>query len=321
LISIRRAKRHDLAEMMRLYEQASEFHVPLDPRLAPECEGMEKFRRALRPMLGKRSYPVFVAQEDGGEKLLGCAIGKVVDNKPFAVLEYGYISCLYVDEEWHGQGIGHRLFTTIYDWFKAEGVDAVQVEVSHHNPSGRHFWEERGFTYFLDHLYRDTEPEVRRDVDSGMVIRQAELGDMGAVLLLWEEMMDYHAPLDRRLRVFPGKREYVARAIEYWLGDDASHLLVAEKGDTVLGFALGGRVDAAFGLKPATYGHIAHMCVTAERRRHGIGRQLFSRLRDWFREKGLASIHIYVSHFSPVSQQFWRALGFDDYVERLWCDL
>jgi ribosomal protein S18 acetylase RimI-like enzyme len=321
LISIRQAELHDLAEMTRLYEQASEFHVPLDPRLAPGSEGVEKFRKALQPMLGRRSHPVFVAEEDEGEKLLGYAIGKVVNNKPFAVLEYGYISCLYVDEQWRARGIGHRLLAIVHDWFKAEEVDAVQVEVSHHNPMGLQFWEERGFTYFLDHLYRDTEPEVRGDVGSGVVIRQAGLGDMEAVGRLWEEMMEYHAPLDRRLKVFPGKREYVARAIEYWLGEDASCLLVAEEDGTVLGFALGGQVDSSFGLKPAVYGHIAHMCVTAERRRHGIGRQLFARLRDWFQEKDLSSIHIYVSHFSPVSQQFWRVLGFDDYVERLWCDL
>jgi ribosomal protein S18 acetylase RimI-like enzyme len=321
LISICQAERHDLAEIMRLYRQASESHVRLDPRLAPGSEGIEKFRRVLGPMLGKRSYPVFVAREADGERLWGCVVGKVVDNKPFAVLEYGHISCLYVDEASRGREIGQRLYTRLRDWFKAEGVDTLQLDVSSHDPVGRHFWERRGFTYFLDHLYRDTEPAVMGVVDCDVVVRQADTGDMEAVLSLWKEMMDYHVPFDERLKVFPGTRRYIVRAIEYWLDDDASCLVVAENSDTVIGFTLGGSVDTGLGLKPAAYGHVAHMCITAKWRRRGIGRLLFARLRDWFQNQGLSTIHIYVSHFSSVSQEFWRALGFDDYIERLWCDL
>lgn len=321
MISIREAGQHDLAEIMRLHGQASEFYGRLDPRLAPGSEGTEKFRKALQPMLGKQSYPIFVAREDGGEKLLGCVIGKVVDNRPFDVPEFGYIGCFHVDEGWRGQEIGRGLFAIVYDWFKSEGLDAAQVDVSPRNAVGRRFWQKRGFAHFLDHLYRDTEPEATGVVDPSVVVRQAEVGDLEAVLSLWEEMMNYHAPLDRRLKVFPGGRGYMTQAIRFWLADEASCLLVAEAGDTVIGFALGGLVDAGLGLKPAEYGHIAHICVTARWRRRGIGRQLFARLRGWFQTKGLSSIHIYVSHFSPVSQRFWRRLGFEEYIERLWCDL
>jgi len=307
--------------MMRLHKRASESQGRLDSRLASGSEGTEKFTEALQRILGKRSYPVFVAEEDDGEKLLGYGIGKVVDNKPFAVPEYGHIGCFYVDEGWHGQGIGRRLFATIHDWFKAEGLDTAQVDVPCHNPMAHSFWGRRGFTYFLDHLYRDTEPVVTGIADSGVVVRQAEISDTESVLSLWEEMMDYHAPLDRRLRVHPDGGGYMDQAIRYWPGDDASSLLVAEAGGSVIGFSLGGSVDTGLGLKPAIYGHIAHMCVTDRWRRRGIGRELFARLRDWFQKKDLSSIHIYVSHSNPVSQGFWRGLGFEDYIERLWCDL
>lgn len=321
MIAIRRAERYDLAEMVRLHTQASELHGRLDRRLAVGSQDTERFGKAVQPILGKRSYPVFVAQEDNGDGLLGCAVGRVLDNKPFAVPEYGYIGCFCVDEGWRGQGIGGELFATIRDWFKSEGLGAVQVDVSPRNRAGRRFWAKRGFANFLDHLYHAIEPEEAAVVDSAVVVRRAEVGDLEAVLSLWEEMMDYHAPLDRRLRVFPGWRGCVAQAIGYWLDGDGYCLLVAEAGDAVIGFGLGGLVDTSLGLKPATYGHIAHMCVTARWRRRGIGRQLFGRLRGWFRGKGLSSIHIYVSHFSPVSQKFWRSLGFEDYIERLWCDL
>ncbi len=321
LTLIRKAKQQDLAEIMRLHRQAGELHGSLDRRLLPGSGDAEKFRKALQPMLGGRSYPVFVAQEDDGERLVGCVIGKVVDNRPFYVPEYGYISCFYVDERWRGQEVGRGLFAVIRDRLKADGLDVAQVDVSARNTAGWGFWNRRGFTNFLAHLYRETEPELIGIVDANLVIRRAEVNDREAVLSLWEEMMGYHAPLDERLKVFPGWRGYVAQAIRYWLRDKASCLLVAEADDTVVGFALGGLVDVGLGLKPATYGHIAHLCVTDRCRRRGIGRQLFAGLRGWFQKRGLASIHIYVSHFSPVSQRFWRELGFEDYIERLWCDL
>jgi ribosomal protein S18 acetylase RimI-like enzyme len=321
LISIRRAEHHDLAEMKRLQLQASELRGRLDRRLIPGSESIDKFGKALQRMLGERSHRMFVAQEDGGDGLLGCVIGKVVDNRPFAVRQYGYIGCFCVAEGWHGQETGDRLFVAIRDWFMAEGLHAAQVDLAPRDSMGRRFWERSGFDHFLDHLYRDTEPEAKMVGDPEVVVRPAKAGDLDAVLSLWEEMMDYHAPFDVRLQVLPGGRAHTEQAMGYWLNGDAHCLLVAEAHDGVIGFALGGPVDTSLGLKPAVYGHIAHICVTARWRRRGIGRRLFGRLRDWFQRRGLSSIHIHVSHYSPVSQQFWRALGFEDYIERLWCDL
>ena len=103
--------------------------------------------------------------------------------------------------------------------------------------------------------------------------------------------------------------------------DHGSHLVVAEATEGVIGFALGGLVEASTGVRPSACGHIAHLCVNASWRRRGVGRRLWSSLRDWFCSRGVSSIHLYVSHFNPVSQQFWRNLGFEDCMSRLWCDL
>jgi ribosomal protein S18 acetylase RimI-like enzyme len=244
-------------------------------------------------MLGSGSYPIFVAQGRDDKALLGCVIGKVVDNKPFAVPRFGYIGCLYVDDGWRGQELGCRLLGEAQGWFKTQGLDVSQSDVASRSPIARRFWERMGFSRFLDHLYYTDDGAVAKVEDRGVVIRAATVGDAAAVLSLWMEMMDYHARLDRRLRVSPDGSRHVGKAIEHWLLD----------------------------LKPAKYGHIAHMCVTSEWRRRGVGRQLFTALRRWLQGEGLASVHIYVSHFNPASQRFWRSLGFQDYVDRLWCDL
>ncbi len=321
MVTIREAEQHDLADVRRLHRQAGVLQGQFDARLAPGAGDWARFRRALSRLSGGRCHPVFVAQGDSDDGLLGYVIGKVVDNRPFEVPEYGYVGCLHVDDEWRGRGIGARLFVALRDSFRVQEVPAAQVDVSPRNPAGWHFWKRYGFTRFLDHLYRETGLSVAENARSVAVVRRAEDGDLDDVLSLWREMMEYHAPLDSRLSVPAEASGYVLQAMRHWVGDDASCLLVAEVDDTTIGFALGGLVDTTLGLKPAAYGHIAHMCVTAGWRRRGVGRQLFARLREWFQTRGLCSIHIYVSRFSPVSQVFWRRLGFEDYIERLWCDL
>lgn len=296
-------------------------HAGLDRRLALGPEEMARFRQALRARLARPSYPVFVAKEDDNGRLVGCIMGTVVDNRPLAVLESGYINCLLVEESSRRKQVGGALLRRTRRWMQAEGLSTAQVDVSHRNHTERRFWEREGFTDFLDHLCRDTEPAARGLVEAGVKVRQAEAGDLDAVLSLWEEMMEHHAPLDPRLRVIPGWRRYMGRATGGWLSDEACCLLVAEAGDEVIGFALGRPVGARLSLKPAPHGHVAHLCVTASWRRRGIGRALFAALREWFSSQRLSSIHVHVSHFSSVSQRFWRTLGFSDYMERLWCDL
>lgn len=272
-------------------------------------------------MLGSRSYPIFVAQMPDREGLVGCVVGTVVDNRPFSIPEFGYISCLHVDEGWCGRDVGRRLLEATQGWCTSQGLDVTQTDVPSHSPPTRRFWERMGFTRFLDRLSCGVDAAGAQVGDSCVVIREGTMGDRVAVLSLWEEMMDYHAHLDRRLRVLPGASRHTAQAIGHWLRDDTTPLLVAQAGDDVVGFALGGAVDLALGLHPTRYGHIAHMCVTSEWRRRGVGRELFAALGSWFQQEGLTSIHIYVSHLNPVSQRFWRSLGFEDYADRLWCDL
>lgn len=321
MISIRRSARNDLAQLMKLHRRASEFHGGLDNRLAPGSDAPVKFESAVQAMLGSKRYPVFVAASGRKGTLPGCIIAKVVDNRPFAVLEYGYVSCLYVDEGWRGRQVGRRLLEAALDWFRSEGLGVVQADVAHRNVVGRGFWEKMGFTDFLDHLCCTVQSAPVDEAHSRVLVREATVADTTPVLSLWREMMDYHTPLDHRLRVLRGARGHIAQVIGQWLWDDSTRLLVAEAEGTVVGFSLGGVVDTALGLKPARYGHIAHICVTGRWRRHGIGRQLFATLRDWFQTKGLGSIHVYVSDFNRVSQRFWRSLGFEDYVDRLWYDL
>ena len=106
-----------------------------------------------------------------------------------------------------------------------------------------------------------------------------------------------------------------------WLRDDDCCVLVADAAGQPVGYIIGMMRENPPVLLPPTYGLVSDICVDPARRQQGIGRRLFESLQDWFREKGLSTVQLNVAHFSPVSQAFWRAVGCEDFMARLWLGL
>jgi ribosomal protein S18 acetylase RimI-like enzyme len=322
LAVVREAGRGDVAGLVELHRLAGEDLGCLDARLAPEAGDSGELGRALRHTLGSSSLFVLVSEDGQERQLAGCAIGAVVNNEPFVVSRHGYLGCLYVRAGHRGSGIGDSLFLSTSCRLRSQGMSVVQTDVPARDRASLGFWRAKGFEPFLDHLRLDTARDGRSSLDvPGVEVREANSADTEDVIRLWKEMMDFHAPVDRRLTIGPGWRDYLSQATRRWLRDRDTALLVADAGGEVVGFAVGRVVEVVLGLKASTHGHVAHLCTTGNWRRRGVGRLLFSALRSWFVRRGMSSIHAYVSHYSPVSQRFWRALGFEEYVERLSCEL
>jgi ribosomal protein S18 acetylase RimI-like enzyme len=156
---------------------------------------------------------------------------------------------------------------------------------------------------------------------SQVIIRQATQDDVGGILLLWNELMDYHAALDARFQPAPGAEENWAEILLDWLQDDDACVLVADAGGKLVGFIIGLVRENPPVLLPPKYGLVTDICVDPGWRRQGIGGRLFEALIVWFREKELFVVQLSVAHRNPVSQAFWRAMGCADYLERLWFEL
>ena len=156
---------------------------------------------------------------------------------------------------------------------------------------------------------------------SQVVIRQATRDDVGGILSLWDEMMQYHAALDARFRPAPDGEKHWAKILRDWLRDDDACVLVADAEGQLVGYIIGMMRENPPVLLPPTYGLVSDICVDPAWRQQGIGRRLFEALKDWLKEEELFTIQLNVAHFSSVSQAFWRAMGCEDFMDRLWLEV
>ena len=154
-----------------------------------------------------------------------------------------------------------------------------------------------------------------------ITVRQARPEDVDSLLDLWQEMMDYHARLDPRFLPAADGRQVFRPTVEAWMVDGLWRVLVAVADGQVVGYTIGRIAENPPVLKMQKYGYVTDICVAPAWRRAGAGRKLFSALRAWFRRHRLTVVQLNVAAVNPVSQAFWRAMGFADYIDRMWLDL
>ncbi|MFB3882219.1 MAG: N-acetyltransferase family protein [Armatimonadota bacterium] len=145
-------------------------------------------------------------------------------------------------------------------------------------------------------------------------IRKAVAADREAIGKLWWEMMLFHRECDAR--AFRLKPE--AEAKEIWLRhlaecmeDEKQLVLVADAEGELVGFGMGrlGEDPPCFDLPPHAF--VTNFLVSERARRRGIGRRLYEALAQHFRGLGVKEIRLGVAALNPVSNAFWRELGFE----------
>jgi ribosomal protein S18 acetylase RimI-like enzyme len=149
-------------------------------------------------------------------------------------------------------------------------------------------------------------------------VRQATDADRAAIGRLWQELMDFH------LRLLPKRFALAEDALEAWLrfldeglADEERLVLVAEAGTELVGYVIGVVATRPPVFKELRQGAIYDMCVAESWRRRSVGRRLCESMLAWFRERELDTSEVSVAALNPVSQAFWRAMGFEPEMVRM----
>ena len=134
---------------------------------------------------------------------------------------------------------------------------------------------------------------------------------------LWLALNEHHAGLDSAFALRAGADSEVRRLLEATLRDADAALLVCE-GETGLAGFCSVRVDRAPRIMVETQrAEITELIVSPGQRRRGIGRALVEDCLSWLAERGLARCEIRVAADNAEGGSFWRALGFDPWMDVL----
>ncbi len=145
-------------------------------------------------------------------------------------------------------------------------------------------------------------------------LRKATPGDREAIGKLWLELMESHRAWDSRFR------QLKSDALDIWLlhldeclADENQIVLVAESEDELIGLAMGRQDEDPPVFSTPPHGFITTFIVASQSRRRGVGKLLFEELAKEFHARGLYDLRLSVAATNPVSNAFWRRMGFEAY--------
>jgi ribosomal protein S18 acetylase RimI-like enzyme len=125
----------------------------------------------------------------------------------------------------------------------------------------------------------------------GITVRRCRRPDAPAVLALWAQARSAHASTADRLD-----------DVERLIGDSSAALLVAERGDEIVGALIAGW--------DGWRGNMYRLAVREGQRRQGIGLALMRAGESYLRECGARRVTALVAFDDEVAAGFWESAGY-----------
>jgi ribosomal protein S18 acetylase RimI-like enzyme len=158
-------------------------------------------------------------------------------------------------------------------------------------------------------------------METTAVVRPATRRDIPAIVVLWEELMDFHQARDPFFTRAPKGRDIFAQFVADNIRSDAACVLVATVDAKIVGYCQGILDRHPPALAESDFGQILDFGVTAEYRRAGIGALMFRALCAWFRREGMRRIEVRHSTQNEIGARFWPKMGFQPYLQTLFMEL
>lgn len=143
-------------------------------------------------------------------------------------------------------------------------------------------------------------------------IRELMIDDLAEVFHIGEEI--FTAEYSQNLY-----RTWDEYEITTLFNSDSELCLVADTGNTILGFALGTTVEKHN--SPWKYGYLVWLGVREEAQKRQVGSRLFSEVKRRMRERGVRMLIIDTSADNQPALSFFDKMGFKDRQEHLFLSL
>lgn len=150
-----------------------------------------------------------------------------------------------------------------------------------------------------------------------IVIRKAKQADIDNICKVWCEFLDFHKQFDPAYERAKNGHKAFADFLSKQISSKTALVLVATDRNQICGY-----IQAKTELKPPVFkarkhGAIYDLAVVGNKRRKGIGTKLYQTATKWFKSKRVDRIELTVATTNPISNAFWRKMGFEPYYTRM----
>ncbi|MBI4990741.1 GNAT family N-acetyltransferase [Candidatus Gottesmanbacteria bacterium] len=144
--------------------------------------------------------------------------------------------------------------------------------------------------------------------------QSVNLDDIPSLLRLGRQIFLTHQNFDYTYYELEGNfDELFTNWIKQHINQPQQFILVAiesEESPDIVGF-ISGFLKALYPwFKTKTVGHISYLVVDPQFRQKGVGKLLEQEAREWFKNKNIAYIEVYVDEKNAIGQEVWNSYGF-----------
>lgn len=148
-------------------------------------------------------------------------------------------------------------------------------------------------------------------------IRPACSLDIPELQRLWKELIDDHKASNDFFSRSAHGHQFYANFISKQLTQKSAMIFVAEIPQSLVGYIHLEISDYHQVYVKNEFGFIHELVVTQAYRFQGIGKQLYNTAMQWFKKHKITRIELDVAASNPKAKQFWQALGFENFMNRL----
>ena len=146
-----------------------------------------------------------------------------------------------------------------------------------------------------------------------MHIRLAQIEDLLQIVLLGRSLLDLHKEYDNDYyQLEENFDELFGNWVRGQLNNLSQFIIVAQNptDNKISGF-ISGFVKALFPwFKTKSVGHISYLIIDEAYQKQGIGKLLEDAARNWFVEKNIHFLELYVDEKNEIGQRVWNSYGF-----------
>jgi ribosomal protein S18 acetylase RimI-like enzyme len=143
-MNIRRAKKADIQEIIKLNLRLIDYHKKLDRHNKNGNQVRTRFEKVIKEQIGKKNEIYFIAEES--DFIVGYLYGEIVNGNFFRKYDkIGHIGHVFIDEKYRKREVGKSLFKEFVKWCKNKKIRHIELSVHAKNQLGIDVWKKFGF--------------------------------------------------------------------------------------------------------------------------------------------------------------------------------